>query len=404
MRLSVLKHASVKVRSTEGIAARLGAFLGGFDWLQILMAMCILAFGIVFIKSTGEQVGSADAVDAWTRQLMWCAIGGAAWTFFALCDYRKLEPAAWLIFAGALVLLVAVLLFAEPIYGARRWLILKLGPLRQQLQPSELGKIGMILALGSVLGNRWFSIGRWRHLALAGLLVAVPFLLVVVEPDLSGALIFLPIAAAMIFSAGISIRKILPLFLAVGVVGGALAANEIFEFKPLLREYHRNRIRTFLNPEHDPLGRGYNANQARLAVGSGGVFGKGLGQGTQGALGYIPQTVVNNDFIFSVVAEETGFAGCLALLGCYALLLMAIFRTAWRAVTPYGRHVAVGFGVMLFMHVFINIGMSIGLTPVTGLPLPLVSYGGSFVVTTLAMLGVIQSVHRVSRRAREEEE
>ena len=226
------------------------------------------------------------------------------------------------------------------------------------------------------------------------LLTMLPFVLVAVEPDLGGALIFLPITAVMVFVRGFSWRKMLIAALLLTAAAGALAVNEIYRIRPVLREYHRNRIKTFLDPESDPLGRGYNACQARLAVGSGGLFGKGVGEGDMSGLGFIPRTVANNDFIFAVIAEEGGYVGAVLVLLGYAVLIGSCFTVAWRAPDLYGRTLAAGFGTMLFCHVYINIGMNIGLAPVTGIPLPLLSYGGTFLVTTMAMLGVVQSISR----------
>jgi rod shape determining protein RodA len=198
----------------------------------------------------------------------------------------------------------------------------------------------------------------------------------------------------MIFVRGLSWPKILIVFAAVAVLVGAFAVNEIFRLHPLLKEYHRDRIRTFLDPEADPLGRGYNATQARIAVGSGGFWGKGIGDGDMSGLGFIPRTVANNDFIFAVIAEETGFAGAFCLIVLFGVLILSCFAIAWRAPDIFGRVLASGFGTMLFCHVFVNIGMNINLAPVTGIPLPLVSYGGTFLVTTMAMLGILQSISR----------
>ena len=191
---------------------------------------------------------------------------------------------------------------------------------------------------------------------------------------------------------------------AIGItLFGALAANELLEIKPLLKNYQRERIKTFLNPERDLANGGYNAYQSRLAVGSGGLLGKGLGQGTQNLLGFLPQSVSNNDFIFSVLAEETGFVGAMALLTAYILLLYTILRSAFFAQDSFARQSGIGIAVLIFVHLFINIGMSVGVTPITGLPLPFLSYGGSFVVSMMLALGFMQSVYRRNILAMEED-
>jgi rod shape determining protein RodA len=160
-----------------------------------------------------------------------------------------------------------------------------------------------------------------------------------------------------------------------------------------LRDYQKERIMVFLNPERDLNNRGYNQFQARLAVGSGGLYGKGFGKGTQNTLGFLPQSVSNNDFIFSVIAEETGFIGATALILTYILLIYTMLRTAWVAADPFGRYIAVGIAVVFFVHSFVNIGMSLGIMPITGLPLPQVSYGGSFLIFTMFCLGILQSIY-----------
>ena len=251
-----------------------------------------------------------------------------------------------------------------------------------------LGIVGGI----SILGNS--GIVRPYSNAAYAATVALPFLLIVREPDLGSSLILLPIFVVILFTAGLKWRYILLAGLTAGILGGAAVLNEAMQIRPMLKEYQRDRIRVFLNPELDRTDTGYNSYQARLAVGSGGLTGKGIGEGTQNTLGFLPQTVSNNDFIFSVIAEEVGFLGCLLLIAAYLALFYSIIRTAFLTTDPFGRYLAVGIGSIIFSHCFINIGMSIGLAPVTGLSLPFVSYGGSFMLMGLAACGLLQSVYR----------
>ena len=381
------------VKLRESSAAGFGRFLTGWN-IPALAAMVLLtASGILFIGCIGGGVEGFPNASA-VRQMIWGGIGLAVWFCFSVADYRRWKLAGPAIYLLSMVLLVAVLIWGNKIFGARRWLILNLGFFRQQMQPSELAKIGMILLLALMMSGAGFRSDSWRSLGVTALLTALPFALVAVEPDLGGALIFLPIAAVMVFVRGFSWRKMLIAALLLTALAGALTVNEIYRIRPVLKEYHRNRIKTFLDPESDPLGRGYNACQARLAVGSGGLFGKGVGEGDMSGLGFIPRTVANNDFIFAVIAEEGGYVGAVLVLLGYAVLIGSCFTVAWRAPDLYGRTLAAGFGTMLFCHVYINIGMNIGLAPVTGIPLPLLSYGGTFLVTTMAMLGVVQSISR----------
>ena len=201
----------------------------------------------------------------------------------------------------------------------------------------------------------------------------------------------------VVFSAGLSWKKLLIALALLTVLGGIVVANEIWEYKPLLRPYQKERILVFLDPERDQLKSGYNVHQSKLAVGSGGRYGKGVGEGTQNRLGFLPRTVSNNDFIFSVIAEECGFAGVTGLLIVYAGLLFSILHTAWIAEDDFGRLFALGTAAMFFTHLFINIGMCVGLVPVTGLSLPFVSYGGSFIISGMTALGLLQAIRRSAR-------
>ena len=304
-------------------------------------------------------------------------------------DYRKIEfrIASIIFYLLCLCLLGAVLIWGKEINHATRWLVI--GGYR--LQPSEPAKVALIMVLAGLFASRSWQIRRWQTFLLTLFALGMPFFLIVIEPDLGSALLLLPIYFSMLFIAGVRWKYVL-----VGVVAALLIGVVGFldysrENPVLLRKYQRDRIRVFLDPQFDIQNRGHQPYQARLGVGSGGLYGKGLGNGTQNALGFLPQMAAHNDFIFSVIAEETGFCGVLALLLLYATLFYTILRTAFLA-PPYGRLLASGTAILLFFHVFINIGMSIGVAPVSGLSLPLVSYGGSFIVITMAALGLMQSI------------
>ena len=252
----------------------------------------------------------------------------------------------------------------------------------------------VIIALSALFSSMVFKVNSFWGVLAGAVVTLIPVALIVVEPDLGSAIVCVPVFLAILFCAGLKWRWILIGVCAVALLGSAIVLNETMRFKPLLTNYQRARIRTFLNPEYDRAGAGYNAYQAKLAVGSGGLTGKGVGEGTQNTLGFLPQTVANNDFIFSVIAEETGFFGALALICAYVLLLYSILRTAFLTEDIFGRSLCVGVATMFFTHMFINIGMSVGVMPITGLSLPLVSRGGSFTVVSLAALGMVQAVHR----------
>jgi rod shape determining protein RodA len=366
--------------------------LKGYDFIQIFAIAALLTVGLIFIYSTGKQVGTPVAAGAWIKQIKWILVSVLAWAFFAGVDYRKLKPLAVIFYGITILLLIAVLIFGPKINGAQRWLVVS--QLGIRIQPSELTKLSVIFFLSAILSARGFDINKFRNMLIAGAVILLPFLLIAIEPDLGSSLILLPLSAFMIFAAGLHWRYIIIATSIVVVVLGAEIINEVYEIHPLLKNYQKERVLTFLDPERDLNNRGYNQFQAKLAVGSGGMYGKGIGQGTQNTLGYLPQSVSNNDFIFSVIAEETGFLGCFVLIMLYLLLFYSILRTAFLTPNHFGRYIAIGMAGIFLAHSFINMGMSAGLTPVTGLSLPFVSYGGSFIISAMCGLGICQSIYR----------
>ena len=363
------------------VSSLLKDFAGRFDWFQIVPMFLLLTIGALFIYGTGQQVGGIHAALIWKKQLLFMGIGIVIWFFLIFFDYRWLIPGTFVIYPISLVLLVAVLLFGTELYGAKRWL--SIGGF--SYQPSELAKLGVILAISYLLSRRKADINKPLWALGVIVLTAVPFLLIYKEPDLGTALVFLPIVGSILFAAHLKLRWILALVILLLATAPILYMN--------LKPYQKERIHTFLNPESDPTDLGWNAVQANLAVGRGGVTGKGFMEGTHCSLGYLPRTVANSDFIFPVIAEETGFIGAFFLLTLYAVLMFSILRTAMLAPDDFGRYLCVGVGALLMTHVAVNIGMCIRLLPITGLPLPLVSYGGSFMVSMMIYLGIIQSVY-----------
>ncbi len=386
----MLQRSSAREKKANPVTRGL-AFLTGFDWVQIGALAFLTGIGLLFIRSTGIQAGM---LQFFGKQLQWIGAGFCCWLAGSLIDYRRTEYRLLAVFfyLVTLILLVLVLLIGVKVFGATRWLDIR--PLGLRLQPSEFAKLSLVFLLAAMFSSRLFSVDKFSCLLLGGATAAVPFLLIVKEPDLGSAAILIPVFLAIVFCAGLKWRYIIIAGIAAILLGGVVILNEVKQYKPLLKEYQRDRIRIFLNPELDPLNRGYNQRQANLAVGSGGFTGKGLGEGTQNALGFLPQSVSNNDFIFSVIAEETGFLGCTTLIFAYLVLFYSILRTAFIAADPFGRYLAIGIAAIFFSHCFVNMGMSIGLAPITGLSLPFVSYGGSFMLSGMAALGVLQSVYR----------
>ncbi|MBR7121460.1 MAG: rod shape-determining protein RodA [Lentisphaeria bacterium] len=370
------------------------SYLQSLDYLQIGVVFLLLAAGLVFINSTGMQIDTEESRGFFYKQLIWIAIGTGVYIFVSVLDYRSFTCRALMIggYAVSLLLLTAVLFFGIKVFGATRWLNI----FGFRLQPSEPAKLMVIGMMAAIFSAPRFARNKLLCIFLAMVTVAIPFLLIAVEPDLGSALVLLPVSGAMLFCFGIKWRYVLLGVIAIAA-GIAFILFDSFREDPLvLRNYQRDRIKIFLNPGSDRGNRGHNAYQAKLAVGAGGASGTGIGRGTQNELGFLPQTVSNNDFIFSVIAEETGFIGVITLLTLYALLLYTILRTAF-LVSSYGRYIACGVATLIFCHIFINIGMSVGIAPVTGLPLPLVSYGGSFILTAMTTLGIVQSIYRHTR-------
>jgi len=351
------------------------------DAVPAAAVLLLLAAGIAFVYSAGWRGEDQPVAGFYRKQLGWCAVGLAVFLAAALTDYRRAGAPAAGLYALAMATLVAVLFFGVKVYGARRWLDF----FGQRVQPSEFAKLATILALARYLASPGTDPRSWGTLAAAGAIAGVPFVLIALEPDLGSALTLLPVVAALLVVAGVPARR-----LGLIALAGLLLLPADWW---LLDGYQRDRVLVFLDPGRDPLGAGWNSIQSALAVGSGGRWGKGWLQGTQNVLGFLPRTVAPTDFIYSVIAEEMGFLGSLGLLALYALVLAAGARAALEARDKMGRMLAVGVTSLLFCHVFVNIAMTIGLLPITGLPLPLISYGGSFMVSTMIGLGFVQSVY-----------
>ncbi len=354
---------------------------GRFDYMQIVPMLTLLAIGALFIYGTGQQVGGVHAEVFWKRQLFYMGLGFTAWLILSFTDYRWFGPASFVLYPLSLLLLGYVLLNGVERFGARRWLDIA----GVSIQPSEIAKLGILLGASWLLSMKKADINKLPWAAGLCLLTALPFLLILKEPDLGTALVLIPVVGTIAFTGGLKWRYLLILLIA----GAAFMPTAYYMMKP----YQKERIRVFLDPDRDPQNRGWNQLQAEMAVGSGGLTGKGFMQGTHCTLGYLPQTVANSDFIFPVIAEETGLLGTLALVFIYAALLFSILRTAILAPDAFGRYLCVGVAVLLLTHTAVNIGMCIRIAPVTGLPLPLVSYGGTFMIATMVYLGIVQSVY-----------
>jgi rod shape determining protein RodA len=356
-------------------------FFKSIDYFH-LSIICILSFiGIVFIYGIGQQIGG-KIQNYWKIQCVWVCLGFLAWIFFSfIFDLKKLRLLTPLIYFLSIGLLLAVLIQGQEINAAKRWLSIA----GFRFQPSEFAKIAFILILAWVLSVRNFDINKISCLFITGIIAFVPFFLICIEPDMGTASIIIPVFIFIIFAAKLNWKWILSIFAAFCVLVPAAY--------PFLKDYQKERILVFLDADRDPKNRGWNSLQAQLAVGSGGIAGKGFMKGTQYTLGFLPQTVSSTDFIFSVIGEETGFVGSASLVICYFLLCASILRTAAIAPDPFARYLATGAAALVFFHSFVNIGMTIRLMPITGVPLPFISYGGTVTTVFFSLMGMVNSIN-----------
>ena len=388
-------------------------FLAGFDWMLILALIGLMIFGAAYIYSAtmvnAPPAGTGIFAQRWFRQVIWYAGGLVCAGLVAAICYNRITSYALVFYWATIICLVGVLIpgIGSMRYGARRWIDVGFF----QFQPSEFAKLALILALANYLGRPKEELREPRVFATALGMIVLPFLLVFKEPDLGSALILLPIGLVMMFAAGIPGRYLARLLGGMTVLILLLLVDILFappQWQIKLEEYQRRRLlvffgRDFAAPDATEKERqlarimqrnhSYNVEQALISVGSGGLTGKGWLRGTQNALGYLPRAVAHNDFIFSVLAEESGFVGSVIVLTLYTVVLFVGIRIASEARDRLGKLLAVGVVTLLFCHVFINIGMNIRLMPVTGVPLPLLSYGGSSVLCSLIAAGLLQNVH-----------
>ncbi|HNX69568.1 MAG TPA: rod shape-determining protein RodA [Candidatus Omnitrophota bacterium] len=342
----------------------------------VFSVLALAMIGLLFIYSASYR----DAGQYEVKQLFWIAVGLAVLVGVPWIGYRPFLSISYLFYIVTIILLAFVDFLGSKHLGAQRWL--DLGPL--SIQPSEFAKLGTMLAVVNFLGSHHPWEGQTRTVATALFLLAVPFMLIVKQPDLGTALLFIPMSIVMLYLWGVRKRFLFTVFGSL-----ALAVPLAWEF---LKGYQKKRLLVFLNPNLDPLGSGYTALQAKIAVGSGGLWGKGYLAGTQTQLHFVPEH--HTDFIFCVIGEEWGFLGSLLVLCLYGALFHAIFLIMQHTTDVKAKLLCGGVLALLFSHVMINIGMTFGLMPIAGLPLPLVSYGGSSFIMTCMALGLVLSVYR----------
>jgi len=349
-----------------------------FDWILFLAVFLLFCFGLAAIYSVSLGSGSPDFND-FKKQIVFGVIGLAILFIFGLANYTAWRVYSRIIFSLVFILLMFVLLFGATVHGTKGWfLIYGLG-----FQPVELAKVALIILLAKFFSNRLqrFQVGKHIIVSLAlCLLLALPVLF---QPDLGSAMILFGIWFVLLALTGIKFKFFLLLFLIFVIIAVA-------SWGFILKDYQKDRIMVFLNPQNDPLGGGYNVSQSIIAIGSGKFFGRGLGFGSQSQLKFIPET--KTDFIFAVIAEELGFLGVFIILGLWGLIFYRLMRIAKRARDDFGLFLVLGIMSLFLLHLVINIGMNMGVTPVMGISLPFLSYGGSFLVVSLSLIGIAESV------------
>ncbi len=349
------------------------------DWLLLGALLVLTGIGVAMIYSTTYVVVGDHAGPQVRTQTYALVLGLIALFVFLVIDYRLLAENSLVLFGGLLALLLFVLFKGSTQFNATRWI--EIGPFN--LQPSEFGRIALALILATYFGENRRGARNMGDLIVGGLFTAVPVLLIARQPDLGTAVTLIPVFLGIAYLAGMRLR-----LLGVIALIAVLMAPLAWQFA--LKDYQKSRITTFLDPEQDPRGDGYQQIQARITVGSGGLTGKGFMQGTQGQYKFLP--VAHNDFIFSVLAEEQGFIGVLAVLGLYLFIILRSLEAARLSKDRLGAYLVAGIIAGFSFQVIYNIAMSAGLAPVKGITLPLMSYGGSSLIATLAAFGLILNV------------
>jgi len=365
--------------------------LTNIPWGTVSLVIGIALFGLAAVYSATYSPAGLSSL--FKKQMLWVSIGIIVMFLALIPDYHTVGRYAFVLYAVSIVLLLLVMLIGRTGMGAQRWL--QIGPFA--FQPSELAKLSLTLALARFFAEDPRQGGyELKDLAIPGIMILVPLLLVMKQPDLGTALMLLFTSSLIIMLAGIRFKSVLVIITAAAVVAAAVFLVPPVRHKiwTKLKPYQQKRIMSFIDPSSDPLGSGYHATQSKIAVGSGQVTGKGFRQGTQSQMAFLPER--HTDFIFAVISEEFGFIGSSLLVVLYVLLLLIGVDAAKSAKDRLGVLMAGGLVSMLSLYVFINVGMAVGILPVVGVPLPLVSYGGTSIITTFLALGLLLNIR--SRR------
>lgn len=355
-------------------------YIRNLDWILILTVFLLTGVGLVLIASATHTEALRTGVNYFVqRQGLFLAVDVLLVILLLRLDYHVLKQVALPLYVLTLILLLGVMFFGHSTMGAQRWI--RLGPVI--FQPSEFSKVFIIVCLAAFLDRQAGSLEHWKEYLPAGLFLLAPFVLVLRQPDLGTALVFGAIGFSMFWVCGFKTRWI------AWMTGVLICLSPlIWHF---LHEYQRNRIRVFLNPELDPFGAGYHVIQSKIAIGSGLLLGKGWMQGTQSQLNFLPEN--HTDFIFAVAGEEFGFIGAVVILLLYLILIWRGLTIALNAEDRFGMLLATGITGMYLFHVLVNIGMTAGIMPVTGVPLPFLSYGVSSLTTNMLLAGLLLNIN-----------
>lgn len=369
-------------RVTDWASRSIGAAWRAFDLQAAAYAALLAAIGLVMAYSNSAEEGRSllEGGTTFVRGLMWTGIALIAYIIATSFDYKWLKTFAWPLYALQIGLLLTTLAIGHGVGGSARWV--SIGPF--DFQFSELAKILMIVVLANYLGSRQGRLGSLPSILGACILVVPPWILVMIQPDLGTSLVLVAILGGMLFMSGASLRWL-------GALAGVALASFPLIWTYVLRDYQKRRIVGFLEPSSDIQGAGYQLYQSQIAVGSGGPFGKGLTNGTQNQLDFLP--VQESDFVAAIYLEELGFVGAMLLLVLFAALLWRVLVAGWRSRDPFGTMFASGLASMILFQVVVNLGMVIGIMPITGIPLPFVTHGGASLVSLAIGLGIIQSIN-----------
>jgi len=353
-------------------------FIQKFDWFLFITVLLLLALGVLMIYSATLGAEGADTGNTY-RQMVYIAVGLGLLFVICFLDYRIFRSYSRIFYVVMLGALVGVLIFAPEIRGTRSWFDLGI----INLQPAEFAKLVIIIVLAKYFSRYSDEMYKFKHVIISGILVLIPVALIMMEPELGSAIIIVLIWLGMLIFSRVR-------WWHVGVVFGVMSGMALFAWRFLLRDSQKERLSVFLNPSKDPLGLGYNVTQAKIAIGSGGITGKGLGHGSQSQLNFLPEQ--HTDFIFAVLAEELGFIGCIFLFALFTFLFYRLVKIGRAARDRFGMFLVVGTTILLLSQIFINIGMNLGLLPVAGIPLAFLSFGGSSTITILVCVGMVLSV------------